>query len=70
MTGALMDDPTRSLRMDHRHGEAWERYGNIEAEPGYTVRIDPPRASFDTRNLRWLVYGPAIAAVVAWWVLW
>ena len=54
----------------HRHGEAWQRYGNIEAEPGYIVRIDPLRASFDTRNLRWLVYGAIAAAGLVAWVLW
>lgn len=63
-----MDDPTRSLRMDHRHGEAWERYGNVYGEPGYTVPIRPLTSS-KPHKLRWLVYGPAIAAVVLW-VLW
>lgn len=59
-----MDD-IENARMDHRHGEAWGQIGDKD----YPVFVGKPRASFDTRNLRWLVYGPAIAAVVAWAVV-
>jgi hypothetical protein len=49
----------------HRFGRQWD----IVGDPDYRVRVERPRANFDPRNLRWLVYGAALVALGVWAVL-